>query len=325
MHKPVVAIDPAPASLGSARVGIAIAVGALAPLDQQVVRTMLQTLGTRLGAYFRVTEAREAELTLVEHPTDPSGFQLRVRNASNVARLSQPRPLRLMPFSDALNATIEIVRPQNAPAPAANAAVDTIVSVLSARTTPAPVRIDGAWGSCVFDPNRGEAAFDRNLFLVARGLADDPRVVRQVVVKAEVAAGLRAASRVRLRRDEVAWLCGSPDEAQRAVAVKLAHPDAFVTLRIWPNLARLPEHPRWLGVFALMQRGAGVAAIVARAAADGLGDVQVRRGLYLLLQNGQASLERRAAVERIAPPVEAPSTSFLQRLRQRLRQMVERA
>ncbi|MBN8481467.1 MAG: hypothetical protein J0L88_07765 [Xanthomonadales bacterium] len=325
LRKPVFPDDLAMGSAGSARVGIALAAGALPAFDQQVLRTMLQTLATRLSAYFRISEAREAELTLVDHPGDPASFLLRVRNASNFTEISLPRPLRLMPLADALNASIDIVRPQGVSSPAASAPVGTLAGVLSERVTPAPLRVEGAWGSCVFIPESGEVAFDRSPFAVARALAEDARVTRQEVVKPEVAASLRAAARVRLRRDEVLWLCGPSAEAQRQFAVKLAHPEAFLTLRVWPNLARLPEQQRWLDVFALMQRGAGIADILARAAAEGLGEVQARRGLYLLLQQGHASLDRRAGLADAKVPVAAPPASFLQRLKRRLRQMMEAA
>lgn len=111
LRKPVFPDELATGVAGAARAGIALAAGSLAAFDQQVLRTMLQTLATRLSAYFRISEAREAELTLVEHPGDPASFLLRVRNASSHTELKLPRPLRLMPLADALNASIDIVRP----------------------------------------------------------------------------------------------------------------------------------------------------------------------------------------------------------------------
>lgn len=185
------------------------------------------------------------------------------------------------------------------------------------------MRVERAWGTAVYLPERAEVTFDRPHFAVARALAEDARVTRQEVLRPDAAARLHAAARLRLRRDEIAWLIGPSADAQRTFAVKLAHPDAFLTLHVWPNLARLPDHARWLDVFARMQRGAGIADILACAATEGLGEVQARRGLYLLLQHGHARLGRRAAAPASSAVVAPPPTSFLQRLKQRLRQMVE--
>jgi len=306
-----------------ARTGIALAVGSLGGLDQQVVGTMLHTLATRLGAQFRISEAREAELTLVEHASDPASFVLRVRNASNFSELRLPRPLRLMPLADALNASIDIVRPQSLSTPAVEVSSSSLVGLLCGSAANVPLRVEGTWGACVLVPGSDEIAFDRSYLVVARALAEDARVVGHAVVKPEVAAATHAAARVRLRCEEIRWLSGPSAEAMRAIAVKLSHPDAFITLRIWPNLARLPDHRRWIDAFATMQRGAGVAQIFNRAAAHGIADAQLRRGLALLFEQRQVVLSQRRPV----PPTKVisvpPSLSFLQRLKQRLSQMMD--
>jgi len=321
LRKPVFPELSKPAA--AARAGIALSVGSLAAFDQQVLRTMLQTLATRLSAYFRVTDSREAELNLVEHPTDASSFVLRVRSATEVTELRVPRPLRLMPLADALNASIDIVRPHSLPAPASDPSGGSLLSLVSVGAITAPLRVEGSWGTAVFLPGRDEVAFDRSFHVVARALAEDARVVRQEVITPVIASGLHEGARLHLRREEMLWLCGPSVEAQRAVAVKLAHPDAFLTLRIWPNLARLPDHRRWLDVFAAMRRGAGVAAVLARAAEEGIGEPQARRGIYLLLQQGQASLTQQAAAPTPVVAANAPPPSFMQRLKQRLRQLVD--
>ena len=313
-------------SMPSPRVGIALAVGTLAAFDQQVLRTMLQTLATRLSAYFRVTEAAEAEMSLIEHPGDPACFLLRVRDASTVTELRVPRPLRLMPLADALNASIDIVRPQNVPAPAKVSSGGSLLGLLCAGATTVPLRVEGAWGTAVFLPGRDEIAFDRSFLVVARALGEDARIARQDEIAPGVAVGLHEGARLHLRREEILWLCGASVEAQRAVAVKLAHPEAFLTLHVWPNLSRLPDHRRWLDVFATMRRGAGVAAVLARAAEEGITEMQARRGIYLLLQHGHARLSLQPAVSAAeVVSASAPPTSFMQRLKQRLRQLVDAA
>ncbi|HEY0230170.1 MAG TPA: hypothetical protein VGC55_02860, partial [Dokdonella sp.] len=57
---------PPPASQG---VGIALAVGALAPFDRECVRTMLRTLATHLSAYFRLLDDSDGELSLINDDT----------------------------------------------------------------------------------------------------------------------------------------------------------------------------------------------------------------------------------------------------------------
>lgn len=323
LRKPVFPEDAM--SMPNARVGIALAVGSLAAFDQQVLRTMLQTLATRLSAYFRVTDSAEAELSLVEHPTDPAIFLLRVRGAANPVELRVPRPLRLMPLADALNASIDLVRPQSVPPVTATTQGDSLLALLSARPSAVPLLAEGTWGTAVIVPGRDEVAFDRSFLVVARALAEDARVVRQDAISPELAIGLHEGARLHLRREELLWLCGPSQEAQRAVAVKLAHPEAFLTLHIWPNLARLPDHRRWLEVFATMRRGAGIAAVLARAAAEGINEAQARRGLYMLLQQGQASLGLQASMPAPVVASSVPPASFLQRLKQRLRQLVDAA
>lgn len=312
------------ASAGPAQSGITLAIGRLSALDQQIVRTMLQTLATRLSAFFRASDAEDGEVVLEASAADPASFILRARKGSRTGELRLPKPLRLMPLADGLNAMIDVIRPQSLDFTAATAKHESTLGAVLGDAAPAPQRYRGAWGQCVSMPGKAGFAFDRPYAMVARALAEDACVRECETISTQIAETLHGTARMILRREEIIWLCGPAIEFQRAVAVKLAHPDAFIKLAIWPNLARLPDHLRWISVFARLQRGASLAAVLEVAAVEGLGEVQARRGLYVLLQMRLAELSLRPPLPPgAAEPATIPSPSFMQRLRTRLRQLME--
>ena len=308
---------PQPASSG---VGIALAVGALAPFDRECVRTMLRTLATHLSAYFRLVEDRESDLTLVEDAANANVIVLRTRSGVEV-RL--PRPLRLMPLADGLNSMIDIVRPQALPNSAELAPHDTLAGLLAGDS--GGRRASGAWGTCWIRPQSEDVAFDRPLEYVARALAAGDEVEASEAVAAVAPAP--ANIRLLLRRDEVLWLSRPAAEVQRVVAAKLAQPTKQIKLRIWPNLARLPNQDRWITLFATLHEGVPSASALQLAMAEGIPEAEARRGFAVLLQQRYAVLQalpqRPAGHAPLVPVAVGKPASFLQRLKQRLLQMVD--
>ncbi|WP_440224094.1 hypothetical protein ACQQ2N_02500 [Dokdonella sp. MW10] len=310
---------------GSPKAGITLAVGHLGAFDQQTVRTMLQTLVTRLSAYFRIVDGTEGDLVLLEHPTDAELFLLRANVTPGTGDVKLPRPLRLMPLADGLNAMIDIVRPL-AQEPARDPE-HTLLRVLDRPATHS-MRLVGEWGTCWMYAGTDDVVFDRPLTLVARALANGAVVGEVETVTYETVALAARDGRPRLRRDEVRWLIGPSAELQRATHIKLMQPEAWLKLQVWPNLARLPQHMRWLDVFAAMHDGIPATEALRRATDAGLSEADARRGICMLLQLGYANLRMQPVAQVTTAPSIADkreTSSFLQRIRNKLRQIIETA
>ncbi|HNR91265.1 MAG TPA: hypothetical protein PKO41_02460 [Dokdonella sp.] len=214
-----------------------------------------------------------------------------------------------------------VPRKRQADADAAAKAQDGLITALDDSAL-GPLRCHGEWGYCVMIPGRTGIAFDQSYSVVAHALARNAPVQRHEPLSLQIAETLHANARTILRREEIAWLNGADADFQRSVAVKLVHPDAFLKLELWPNLARLPDHLRWIGVFACLHRGARLPAVLEAAAIEGLDEAQLRQGIYRLLQARQARLELRPSQRSGAPePATIPSPSFMQHLRARLREL----
>ncbi|HEY0232049.1 MAG TPA: hypothetical protein VGC55_12420, partial [Dokdonella sp.] len=277
-------------------------------------------LATHLSAYFRIVDDEQGELGLFEDASASSVFVLRARNGAEV-RL--PRPLRLMPLADGLNSMIDIVRPQVLPKSTEMRKHDTLAGLLAGDS--GGRRATGAWGTCWIRPQSDDVAFDRPLEYVARALAASDDIASSEAVAAVAPAPPNV--RLLLRRDEVLWLSRPVAEVQRVVAAKLAQPTTEFKLRIWPNLARLPNQDRWIALFAILQDGVPAASVLQLALAEGISEVEARRGFAVLLQARYATLRplAQAQVTRaaIVPAAVRKPASFLQRLKRRLLQMVD--
>ena len=128
-------------------VGIQLAIGSLAMAERKLVRAMLGLLATRLGAYFRTCDAREAEVILEPDPEGDAGFLLRAQGAAAGTCVRLAQPLRLGALAAGLNAMADALRPPQAVAAAAAPGPGLAGELACAPARPR--RQQGAWGECV--------------------------------------------------------------------------------------------------------------------------------------------------------------------------------
>lgn len=314
-----------PGSDARAAFPLRVALGALEPLDQVMMRNHLRQLSGRLGLDLIPTTGPQAE---IRASYQQDALRLELHDGHSIELSRPPRLQALIEALQDMAARIPILRPSSV-------APDSVRSLLLPYLRiPAPLQLETAAGPLYVDPVYRYVWSTLEPAALHAALKQDDHIGACQSLSAQEFQTATARSRG-LRATQLESLCWSLDLRRIHAPFRsqwFAADEAIFQLQTWPNLAQQPDHEAWLHLMAQTRNHAfSRAELRAVALRCGLAAERFEHGFALLvlfrhavrLHDAPARIKPAVTTVAPSPAAEAPATppGLLGRLRGRLRSM----